>query len=131
MSGGRRVPEIGKSPKGVTQKRITECESDPQRDDFEGLGDVAALLTMEVLVRCVREVEKLKLIRFCKRRDGGVGDTVGAKETLTRLGREVESQENLREEEVLKVRSKWSSIAVAHAVEETVAERDWELGSGD
>ena len=52
MSGGRRVPEIGKSPKGVTQKRITECESDPQRDDFEGLGDVAALLTMEVLVRC-------------------------------------------------------------------------------
>ena len=131
MGGVRRVPERCESPKGVEQEGIAECESDPQRDDFEGLRDVAALLTMEVLVRRVREVEKLKLIRFCKRRDGGVGDTVGAKETLTRLGREVESQEKLREEEVLKVRSKWSSIAVAHAVEETVAERDWELGSGD
>ena len=98
MSGGRRVPERGESPKGLEQEGIAECESDPQRDDFEGLCDVAALLTMEVLVRCVREVEKLKLIRFCKRMDGGVGDTVGAKETLTRLGREIEALENLREE---------------------------------
>ena len=98
MGGVRRVPERCESPKGLEQEGIAECESDPQRDDFEGLGDVATLLTMEVLVRCVREVEKLKLIRFGKRRDGGAGDTVGAKETLTRLGREIESLENLGEE---------------------------------
>ena len=131
MGGVRRVPERCESPKGLEQEGIAECESDPQRDDFEGLGDVATSLTMEVIVRRIREVEKLKLIRFGKRRDGGVGDAVGAEEALPRLRREIKPMENLGEEENLKVRSKWRSIVVAHAVEKTVAERNWELGSGD
>lgn len=131
MGGVRRVPERCESPKGLEQEGIAECESDPQRDDFEGLGDVATSLTMEMIVRRIREVEKLELIRFGKRRDGGVGDAVGAEEALPRLRREIKPMENLGEEEVLKVRSKWRSIVVAHAVEKTVAERNWELGSGD
>ena len=43
-------------------KGITECESDPQRDNLESLRDLAALLTLEMGVRGVRKTEKIIMI---------------------------------------------------------------------
>ena len=71
------------------------------------------------------------MIRLGKLRDGSVGDAVGADETLTRLGREIEPLESLGEEEILEVSSKRRAVTMAHTVEESVAERIRLLGSGD
>ena len=66
-----------------------------------------------------------------KRRECGTCDAVGGKEIFPRRGGEVEPLESLGEEEVLKGNRKGGAMAMAHTIEELVAERVRLLGSGN
>ena len=123
MSCVRRVPMSCESAKGMKPKGITERESDPQRDHLESLRDLAALLALEMGVRGVRKTEKIILIFGGKLRDCCTCDAVGSKEIFTRRGGEIEPLESLGEEEFLKGNRKGGAIAMAHTIEELIAER--------